>query len=381
MDEQEEEYTEILLPQNDKRLNAFFKLNSEQKVNSIIIGTKILEIGEDKYLRLKSGKYEEEKDKLRQNHLDEIKQLKEKIRKQTKKMREFESEYSNELYNEKEKLRKQLQDNYTMQYESKISSLNDDLNNLKDKVNDLIDKRLTQQKENHQKLLNEKENTERKIKNLRDEYEKKLEKEREKLQMFNKTGDVSSKKGVEGENWVYNELLRQFKTSNVEDCHAKGHRGDFTITDGSVKGMIESKNYKKNVPKREILKFRKDIETNAELNYGILVSLKSGVVTKNDFSLEFCSGKPVVYLHNVHAEPYKIKIAYNLCKLILKNMDCFDITKEENQQLLKEKVKTITARSKRLLGKLDDFQNEMKGELNEQINDFQLFLDCLNLNN
>ena len=40
----EEEYTEILLPQNDKRLNAFFKLNSEQKVNSIIIGTKILEI-------------------------------------------------------------------------------------------------------------------------------------------------------------------------------------------------------------------------------------------------------------------------------------------------------------------------------------------------
>ena len=85
MDEQEEEYTEILLPQNDKRLNAFFKLNSEQKVNSIIIGTKIAEIGEDKYLRLKSGKYEEEKDKIRQNHLDEIKQLKRKLENKQKK--------------------------------------------------------------------------------------------------------------------------------------------------------------------------------------------------------------------------------------------------------------------------------------------------------
>ena len=113
-------------------------------------------------------------------------------------MREFESEYSSELYNEKEKLRKELQDSYTMQYDNRVSGLKKEVNDLKGKVNDLIDKQLTQQKENHQKLLNEKENTERKIKDLQDEYEKKLEKEREKLQIFNKTGDVSSRKEWRG---------------------------------------------------------------------------------------------------------------------------------------------------------------------------------------
>ena len=40
----------------------------------------------------------------------------------------------------------------------------------------------------------------------------------------------------------------------------------------------------------------------------------------NDLSLEFCGGKPLVYLHMVKDEPFKIKIAYDICQLILKNM-------------------------------------------------------------
>ena len=50
-----------------------------------------------------------------------------------------------------------------------------------------------------------------------------------------------------------------------------------------MKGMFESKNYKGNVPKKEITKFRKDIENNADLRYGVLLSLKSGIVNRERF--------------------------------------------------------------------------------------------------
>jgi len=191
--------------------------------------------------------------------------------------------------------------------------------------------------------------------------------------------NVSSKKGQEGENWVFNELVRQFKSSQVEDCHAKGHKGDFTVSQGDMKGMFESKNYTRNVPKREIKKFRSDIENNADLRYGIMLSLKSGIVNYNDLSLEFCAGKPLVYLHMVKDEPFKIKIAYDICQLILKNIDCFDITKEETQLKLKEKVKVITSRHKSLVCKVTDFSNDMKNTLNDQWRDFEEFLGHINL--
>ena len=144
--------------------------------------------------------------------------------------------------------------------------------------------------------------------------------------------------------------------------------------------MFESKNYGRNVPKREIIKFKKDIEGNADLRYGILLSLKSGIVNHKDFDLEFCGEKPIVYLHDVKDEPFKIKIAYDICQLILKNVDCFDITKEETQQKLQEKVKFMTARHKRIVNKVDDFSNDMKGELAEQWKDFEEMLQHINLN-
>jgi len=221
---------------------------------------------------------------------------------------------------------------------------------------------------------------ERKLSEQRQLYEKKIEELREKLDTINNVTDVSTKKGQEGEDWVYNELVRQFKSAQVDDCHSKGHKGDFTITEGDMKGMFESKNYTKNVPKREITKFKKDIENNADLRYGVLLSLKSGIVNHTDLCLEFCGEKPIVYLHDVKEEPFKIKVAYNICQLILKNVDCFDITKEETQQKLKEKVKFMTARHKRLVNKVDDFSKDMKEELDEQWRDFEEFLNHINLN-
>ena len=73
--------------------------------------------------------------------------------------------------------------------------------------------------------------------------------------------------------------------------------------------MLESKNYARNVNKKEVQKFYKDIQTNDQINYAIMASLKSGVVNREDFYLEFVGWKPVIFLHNVKDYPENIKTA------------------------------------------------------------------------
>ena len=372
---EEEEVKEYLFPQNDYRLVKFNTFNTEQQLNSIFVGSLITEIGEDKYIRLKSGENQVEKDKLKQMYQQENSELREKLKKLEKRKLEKEREMIDELREEKTRIRNELISDFTQ----KTESINNELILMRKKVELLGDKRLVMQKEHHNNLSNQKDEMERKLTEQRENYEKKLDELREKLINMSNITNVSSKKGQEGENWVFNELVRQFKSSQVEDCHTKGHKGDFTVSQGDMKGMFESKNYTRNVPKREIKKFRSDVENNADLRYGVMLSLKSGIVNHNDLSLEFVSGKPLVYLHMVKDEPFKIKIAYDICQLILKNIDCFDVTKEETQLKLKEKVKVITSRHKSLVCKITDFSNDIKNSLNDQWRDFEEFLEYINL--
>ena len=373
---EEEEQKEFLFPKDDNRLVKFNTFNKEQQLNSIYIGSLISEIGEEKYIRLKSGENAIEKDKLKQFYTQENNELRERI----KRIEKVKQEREREFIQEKREIRENIKQDLKQQYSQEVSNAKNEILMLKSRWEEVQNKRLDNQQKNSEKLLFQKDEMERKLAEQRESYEKKMEELREKIDTINNITDVSTKKGQEGENWVYNELVRQFKSAQVDDCHSKGHKGDFTITEGDMKGMFESKNYTKNVPKREITKFKKDIENNADLRYGVLLSLKSGIVNHTDLCLEFCGEKPIVYLHDVKEEPFKIKVAYNICQLILKNVDCFDITKEETQQKLKEKVKFMTARHKRLINKVDDFSKDMKEELDEQWRDFEEFLNHINLN-
>ena len=78
--EEDVELKEFLFPKNDNRLSKFVNLNTEQQLNSIFIGSVISEIGEDKYIRLKSGENQIEKDNLKQMYQQENNELREKIK-------------------------------------------------------------------------------------------------------------------------------------------------------------------------------------------------------------------------------------------------------------------------------------------------------------
>lgn len=377
-------YDEFLYPENDKRLLKFKSLSKEEQLNSIYLGSHLLEIAQDKFIKLKKGENKIEKEKLKSFYEEEIREkeefalvLENKLHELENKLHETEMKHSNEKRKLIESIFNDAKHKYETRYVDEIESLEDELSTTKKQNEKLTTSRIEKQSEYYEEKLTSEREYRRNMENIRKEYELKLDEYRKKVEIVNEFKENSAKKGQQGENWLYNELIRQFPKATIVDCHSKDHRGDFTLED-DIKGMVESKNYKKNVPKNEIAKFKKDIELNEDFKYGILLSLKSGVTNREDFCLEFCSGKPMIFLHFIKDNPSKIKLAHKICKLILKNMECFDTKNEEIKTLIKEKTKTMTARHNKMLGAIKNFTKDMDNQLTEQWSDFQEFLKHLN---
>lgn len=64
---------------------------------------------------------------------------------------------------------------------------------------------------------------------------------------------------------------------NIEYKGKEAHMGDIHMEVGTVKSLWEVKNYNTDVPKKEDEKFLKDMETNPQIQYGVLVSLHSPI--------------------------------------------------------------------------------------------------------
>ena len=372
--EEDVELKEFLFPKNDNRLSKFVNLNTEQQLNSIFIGSVISEIGEDKYIRLKSGENQIEKDNLKQMYQQENNELREKIKRIENNKREREREY----IREKTEIRENIRIDLNKQHEQKYMIMEQDIIKYKTRCDEYTEKRLSDQTENNNKILLQKDEMERRLSDQRKIYEEKLEKMREKIENMVVLTSNSTKKGQEGEDWTFNQLLRLFPRAQIEDTHAVKHRGDFIIKD-KYTGMVDSKKFKGNVGKRDIDKFKSDMETNSDFQYGILCATDYGIAAKQDLSLEFVSGKPIVYIHKACENPQKILIGCNLCKLILKNMDCFDVTKEENQLIIKEKTKSLVKIKKKMIKKVNDFRDGMIELMDIQWNELDVVLKQINV--
>ncbi len=372
--EEDVELKEFLFPKNDNRLSKFVNLNTEQQLNSIFIGSVISEIGEDKYIRLKSGENQIEKDNLKQMYQQENNELREKIKRIENNKREREREY----IREKTEIRENIRIDLNKQHEQKYMIMEQDIIKYKTRCDEYTEKRLSDQTENNNKILLQKDEMERRLSGQRKIYEEKLEKMREKIENMVVLTSNSTKKGQEGEDWTFNQLLRLFPRAQIEDTHAVKHRGDFIIKD-KYTGMVDSKKFKGNVGKRDIDKFKSDMEANSDFQYGILCATDYGIAAKQDLSLEFVSGKPIVYIHKACENPQKILIGCNLCKLILKNMDCFDVTKEENQLIIKEKTKSLVKIKKKMIKKVNDFRDGMIELMDIQWNELDVVLKQINV--
>ena len=385
---EEDELTELFLPINNKFVKELLLFPQEKQLQIIKLGLATFNYSSQKFKTVIDGEKEDIVDKLTTSHqkeVDELKKvqsnLKHQIQQLKRENKEQQQDYKETLNEKVNKEKLIIKDNLDRLYKEKISELEKNIKTLDDGINSLRESRLSQQQEFYEKLLQEKQKSTEEINKIRVNCQERIEDYRKQMEQFQKINENSTLKGQKGEDIMYNILIEHFPGCQIDTHTSKeGHKGDFSIIDDTHRGMIESKNYKKNVPKNEIKKFYNDIENNNDIDFAILCSLKSGVANKpNDFTLEFICGKPVIFLHKVKDNKKSVLLAYTICKLILKNMQCFDITKEENQIKIKQIVKTYLQNHKKIISQVNDFNKTMNSMLNKQIDDFKTMLDLINI--
>lgn len=295
----------------------------------------------------------------------------------SKKIEKIQNEYNENIRHQKNKYEKTIQDK-----ESLIHSINENNKNLKTQIHqelkysfelqykdkleftqrkydDLIieHRNLKKNIEDKQTIWNEKErerisriNENHKVEviHLREKYEKKLEELNKVVQSIHMVKENSSLKGQIGENKMFTALTIFYPKCTIEDTHKEPNRGDFIIeTVNDKKILIDNKDYKGNVPKKEIDKFKSDIENNADVHGGALLSNCSGVAKRDDFEIEIIKGKPVIYLCNTNSNKQKIKSGIDIILSII-NTEHIDFSDPE----IHKKIKGYSSEIKRKISQI-----------------------------
>lgn len=380
-EEEYDEYTEIILPKN-KITNSFITYSEEDKLKIIELGISVMNSANKKLNAFNNRDWAEKLSSLEIEKETIITNLRQTNEELEERYRETINIHKRDI----KRLREKIRDEANGMFQNEIERLKQQKEVLNQKLESFNTQLLEQQRENFQ-------SSNKRISELRKEYESKSTKMQEEFtkalerqtQMVSNLQDHSNKqkqnstiKGQSGEEWVRNELLRQCPTIEIIDTHKEKEKGDFILRESDMEGMLESKAYKKNVPKKEIDKFYRDMDKN-QYNYGIFAALDHGVVRRPDFHLEFRNGCPIVFLHEVRENPKKLSLAIDFCKLIEKNKSCIDITNEETIIKIKNLIKPMNAEyncQKQLLSK---FQDNMEKSIQTQFENIKGVLGLLNI--
>ena len=252
--------------------------------------------------------------------------------------------------------------------EDKISGINDEHYKSKDNaiqsIIDKYEKRESDIRDKHELLLREE----------REKYVSSMKEYSDTINNMNNMNNMNNNNstiiGQEGENETFRELNLMFPKCEIEDTHMIEGRGDFIIKDNDLSVMIEAKKYKINVPKKEIDKFYRDMisQGNSDVSCGILISLNTGIATKEDFRFEVNNGKFLFFLHNV--SKYKcwnnISLAIKFFKLIIEQQDYIDFTNQDVINQFTKSAKDFKRNYSRQKTRLDKFYADNIKDLDEQ---------------
>ena len=204
---------------------------------------------------------------------------------------------------------------FTIDSNSLFRPLTNDLNHIKDTIDDL-----------KEEVIEETSSTKEQCVNLNNA-------------ILKLTGNIStsSLKGKIGENFVENTLTNHFPDDTVKQTAMTGHESDFHLISSEYPNiLVESKIYTNVVNSNEIEKFFKDLETTG-IDYGVFISLTSGIIKHRRFDYEFSRGKHVIFIPNAGFD------GHNLIYAILFLRELSKISKENliNESLFKNKKNMI----------------------------------------
>ena len=354
---------ELFLDPNDSN-QRFKSLNSSDQNLVINLGLKLYEKGVKDYQLWKNNEWEERINTLENDKNEIIQSLKNSLQLKTDQLRNLMVEQKEQIVVIKNEVEEQVKSIY----ESKIKNNEMEKRGLQEKLEGEKEK-LWNMKESFYNDLSEKcdiirKEEEEKRNSLRKTYDTLLEKERERYITVTKRQENSTLLGQDGESFTYHKLNVLFPKSEVIDTHDEKQCGDFKLVYKNIPLLLEVKNYKRNVLKKEIEKFQRDMLYRSEMKGGIFISLKSGISSRDDFQLEVYDGRPVIFLTQVKDNMEKIQLAAKFIETMVK--ENIDLKNEELVGGLKKLVPVIKRKWNTLKGNVENFKNKMTRDLLEQ---------------
>ena len=345
------------LPANEVVLK-FLQMKQGDQIKSISLGSRFINMGSKMMQGWDNEEWQQRMEKERERNDGILAEIKEELRREKTKNQLLENTHRRELLevsgkikeqthlcfqNEISDLRQQLE-----RKDQKISALNQENRNAFKDAYAIFDKRATERETNW----------ENRMKGLRTEYEERLQVEKQAKEALIARTQNSTIIGQVGENFTLCELNRRFPKAEIEDTHKQTGRGDFIFKEQDFTMLIETKNYKNNVTKPEIEKFYRDIDTNHDIKCGILISLKSGICSREDFHLEVRDKKPILFLHNISSNMENLSLAVILFKLIL-GTNSIDLSRKEIEEKLKNSIPIIKRNWNKMRQQIKKFEQDM----------------------
>ena len=101
-------------------------------------------------------------------------------------------------------------------------------------------------------------------------------------------------------------------------CYSEERKeGRYDIGFGNYKYLIEVKNFKHNVPKRDIEKFEQEMNKIEGIDAGIFINMCSNIQGREDWEIRHYNGRPGIYLTNLSDDPRAIKGAINFLQKLI----------------------------------------------------------------
>ena len=180
----------------------------------------------------------------------------------------------------------------------------------------------------------------------------------------------SSNKGKFGENFLGSTLNSMFPTAEIVNTSGQKASGDFIVKRIDKPSILfENKEYDYNIPKDEIAKFIRDIDSQ-DMN-GIFISQNSGITFKQNFQIDLHKGNILVYIQNCEYSADKIKMAVDIIDSLYVKIQDLNLD-EENNTISKETLDDINTEYQEFINQketmitfLKDFQKKMTTQIED----------------
>ena len=132
----------------------------------------------------------------------------------------------------------------------------------------------------------------------------------------------SSAKGQLSENLIINVLEQAFPSAEITSVGNTKETGDIMVERmHKPKVLVENKIWNRSVVQAEVVKFIRDIE--AQNCCGVFLSQNGKITTKENYEINIHNGNVLVYVHDVHNDGDKIKLAFDIVDHLKDKLDEF----------------------------------------------------------